>query len=99
MLERGEPVVQVERARLRPALLRDGEEERALAAIGQRGAPFPVTAVERQHRIARLEPQRIAQVVGLRAVEREPGAGRQRMVDEEPRGTKIVSWHGAVRQG
>ena len=80
----------------RPALARaDIDPKRAAALAGRRdrGAPFAVAAVERQHGVALPEPQHVEQVVGAVAVERHLGARRQRPVDMKARRAEVVARH------
>ena len=99
MLERGEQIVQIERLRLRPRAFLDRERDRALADIGQGGTPFPVPAIEHQHRIAALEAEHVAQVVDLGSIEAKLAAGREGRLDMEPGCAKIIARHGVTGPG
>src|SRR5262249_279925 len=96
LLKRREQVVEVESWRLRARSLADRERKRAFDAVSQGGPPFAVAAVEHEHRIAALEAEHIAQVMGLHRVEREPSAIVEWGIHVEPWGAKVVAWHGAV---
>ena len=51
-------------------------------------------AIEHEHVITRIEPQHIAQIVGMGGAERELGSPHQRMIQIKPGCTEIVARHG-----
>ena len=92
-LERGEQVVDVGSCLLRPHLLADGKHRGALAAFGNAGLPFAVAAVEDEDAVAGLEPQHVAQIVGLGGCACNVGAFAKIGIDEQALGGKIVAAH------
>src|SRR5262245_10995265 len=87
--------MQIERAGLRPGALVDGEREPAFSGTCERAPPFAVAAVEYQHAIARFQPQHAAEIIGLRGIERDACALRERRVDVKAGGADIAAGHGA----
>ena len=92
MFERRKDVSEIGQPILRPGPRHDGETVRPFAAR-DRGLPFAVAAVEHQDGIARGEPQHIAEIIALVALERDRFARRQRGIDEQPGLAKIVLRH------
>src|SRR5262249_32061832 len=72
-----------------------GEREPAFSGTCERAPPFAVVAVEYQHAIARFEPQHVAKIIGLRRIERDACALRERRVDVKAGGADVAAGHGA----
>jgi hypothetical protein len=92
MLQRGERVADACRRLLRPCLRFDCKLVGTLAT-GDDGAPLAVTAVEGEDSVATLQPQHVAEIVGLIGVERNRGRGRQRCIDVKARRSEIIAGH------
>ena len=92
--ERCEQVVQVQGLGLGTRLGGDGERHRALGALREARAPFAITAVKDQHRLARFEPQHMGQVMRLGAIEDDARPRREAGVDVKTRAFEIVAGHG-----
>ena len=70
MLQRRKHIGEIGQAVLRPGLGDDRQAVRPLAA-GDRGLPFAVAAVEHQNGVAGGEPQHVAEIIALVALERD----------------------------
>ena len=73
---------------------RTSERGAALAGLGELGPPFAVAAVEDEDAVAGLQPQHVAQIVGLRGA-----AGNRRRLgqiglDEQALRVEVVAGHG-----
>jgi hypothetical protein len=86
--------MQVERGGLGPGARADGERQPAFSGARERAPPFAVAAVEYQHAIARLQPQHVAEVIGLRRVECDARPLLDRRVEVKTRGVEIAAGHG-----
>src|ERR1700737_3752317 len=93
MFQRRKDASEVGQAILRPGLRNDGETVGPFAAQN-RSLPFAVAAVERENRLARGQPQHIAEIISLVVVKRDRLARRKGGIDKQPRRTKIVLRHG-----
>src|SRR5262249_31743083 len=93
-LEGGEQVVDVGPLLLRSRLCAEVQDRVAATGIGELGAPFAVTAVEGQDRVAGLEAQDVAEIVGLRGRAGDSTAFGEIGVDEQALGVEIVPTHG-----
>ena len=87
MFERRKHIGDIGQAILRPGLGQDLEAVGPLAA-GNPRLPFAVAAVEHQDRVARREPQHIAEIVALVPLQRDRLAGAQGGVDEQAGGAR-----------
>ncbi len=85
--------MQVKRGGLGPGARADGEREPAFSGARERAPPFAVAAVEYQHAIARFQPQHVAEVIGLRRVERDACALVERRVEVKAGGADIAAGH------
>ena len=90
MLERGKQVVQVGRHGLRAGLLLQ-RQRGALAADRERRPPFTIAAVKRQHPVAGLETQHVAEIMRLRLAEGDLVARLERVLDVEAGAAEVVS--------
>ena len=97
MFQRRKDVSEVGQAVLRPGLGHDCQAVGPFAP-GDRGLPFAVAAVEHQDGFAGGQPQHIAEIIALVALERDRLARRQRGVDKQPGAAKIELRHESMFQ-
>ncbi len=76
MFQRREEIVQVAGRFLRPHQSQRGQAHGFAAAGGKRGPPLAVAAIEDQEFGSVRQTQDIAEIIGLRPVERDRGARR-----------------------
>ncbi|MGY4629472.1 hypothetical protein ACVWY3_007228 [Bradyrhizobium sp. USDA 4486] len=94
MLERGKDVSEVGQPVLGPDLLQDHQSIRPLAAFDG-GLPLAVAAIEGQNLRPRGQPQHVAEIIALVAVQRDPGVLGQGSVDVQAGRAEIVGGHGS----
>ena len=92
MFQRRKDVGDVGQAVLRPRPGDDGQAVGPLAPVDLR-LPFAVAAVEHQDLFAGAEPQHVAQIIALVALQRDSLTLPQGGIDEQARGAKIEFRH------
>ena len=92
MFQRRKHVSEIGQAILLPGL---GNNRQAVGPLAPRdnGLPFAVASVEGQDRLARGEPQHVAEIIALAALEGDGLALCQRGLDEQPGAAKIELRH------
>jgi len=95
VLERSKQIFEIGGGRLGPGLFQHLQEG-GLAAGAKIGPPFPVAAVEDEHRLAVRQAQHVDEIIRLRAGKPEASAGLDRLLQEQPRRAEIVAGHGLL---
>jgi hypothetical protein len=95
MLQGREEIMEIRHGRLGAGLAQEPEAG-LFSAFGADGRkPFAIAPVEDEHRIVRLHPEHVEQVIRLLPLQRQPASSRQSMVQKKAVTGKI--WDGHLR--